>query len=106
MARQKKWNPRSTEIVGEDGVEDFPPPSSLPAEPKISGTRAEAIERGRKLGEDETYRRRETDKESRVARAMAYAAWEFDGKPTDGGYKKEFKIAGGPVADSHDRAAA
>lgn len=108
MARGKKWNPRSTGIVGEDGLEDLPPPRGLPPEPKIAGTREEAIERGRKLGEDEAYRRREIgeEAESRIARAMAYAAWEFDGKPTDGGYKNEFKIGGEPVVPSHDRATA
>jgi hypothetical protein len=108
MARSRKWNGASAKIkapqnLSEDGLEDLPPPSRLPAEPKISGTRVEAIERGRILGVDEVSRRRETDGESRLARAMAYAAWEFDGKPSGVDYKKEFGIKGDIVTGSFDR---
>ncbi|HKZ42718.1 MAG TPA: hypothetical protein VJ044_17275, partial [Candidatus Hodarchaeales archaeon] len=46
-------------------------------------TREQAIAYGSALGENEAERRRETGavRESRVKRAMANAAWEWDGKP-------------------------
>lgn len=46
-------------------------------------TREQAVMYGQALGESEAERRRETgaDKDQRVRRAMAYAAWEFDGRP-------------------------
>jgi hypothetical protein len=111
MARSRKWNGASDRIksaqnTSEDGLEDLPPPSRLPEERKIAGTRIEAIERGRLVGEDESYRRREKDSESsRVARALAYSAWEFDGKPVGRweDYKEEFGIVGDKVTDSFDR---
>ena len=108
MARTRKWSGSASDRIkqsqdtSEDGLEDLPP-TRLPAERKISGTRLEAIERGRLLGEDETSRRREQDEVSRVSRAMAYAAWEFDGKPTGVDYKKEFGIGGATVEGSFDR---
>lgn len=109
MARSRKWNGSAADRIkaaqdsSDDGLEDLPPPSRLRPEPKISGTRVEAIERGRKLGDDETNRRRESDPESRVARAMAYAAWEFDSKPSGVDYKAEFGIKGDLVTGSFDR---
>lgn len=61
-----------------------------------SQPREVAIERGRALGEDETRKRGETgqEREIRIKRAMAYAAWEYDGKPLGQGdrYQTEFKL--------------
>lgn len=55
-----------------------------------------AIERGRRFGENEADRRGELgrEREVRVKRAMAYAAWEYDGKPLGVGdrYQKEFGL--------------
>lgn len=56
--------------------------------------RSEAIERGRRLGAHEASQRGETGQEAnlRIQRAMAYAAWEYDGRPPDtSSYRKEFK---------------
>jgi hypothetical protein len=46
-------------------------------------TREQAIDYGRRLGEDEAERRHETGaiRDERIARAKHYAAWEWDGKP-------------------------
>lgn len=54
-----------------------------------------AVLRGRLLGESEAARRGETgqDRDDRVKRAMAYAAWEYDGKPTDGSHMREMGVA-------------
>jgi hypothetical protein len=72
-------------------------------------TREQAIDYGRLLGEDEANRRRETDdfRESRIRRAMMYAAWEFDGKPVGEGarYREEFGVAETGVAGSLERLA-
>lgn len=61
-----------------------------------SQTRELAIERGRRLGVHEASLRKETgtEAEHRISRAMAYAAWEYDGKPLDYGnrYQEEFKV--------------
>jgi hypothetical protein len=70
---------------------------------KLGLSRAAAIERGRALGTDEARSRNETPDwaESRIKRAMAYAAWEYDGKPLGTGaeYRKEFGIADPAVSD-------
>lgn len=77
MARGKKWNPRSTEIVAEDGVEELPPagrmitPKSNP--PPLEKYVEEAI-RGAELvaaskGEDG----------SRALQAESYARWRWQG---------------------------
>jgi len=63
-------------------------------------TRAEAIEHGRLLGEDTVRILGEEPRaaKQRVSRAMAYAAWEHDGKPDDfKPYRKEFRIGGAEV---------
>ena len=66
-------------------------------------TRAQAIEHGRLLGEDEAKRRNESKDwaESRIKRAMMYAAWEYDGKPLGKGVelRKEFGIPEPAVSD-------
>ena len=63
---------------------------------KRGWTREQAIAYGKLLGEDEARRRNEPKNwaDSRVKRAMAYAAWEFDGKPMGKGaeYRAEFGI--------------
>lgn len=51
---------------------------------KAGQTRVEAIEIGRLLGEDTARQRGEIGdiRKERIERAMAYAAWEWDGRPT------------------------
>lgn len=46
-------------------------------------TRDEAVKYGQALGESEADLRRETgeSRDSRIRRAMAYAAWDYDGRP-------------------------
>jgi hypothetical protein len=65
-------------------------------------TRDEAIAYGRRLGEHEVERRLASgrtlsgdDQIDIVKRAMYYAAWEWDGKPTGRApeYRKEFGLA-------------
>jgi hypothetical protein len=69
--------------------------------------REAAIKRGRALGENEVVRRGEKGEEAvqRIARAMAYAAWEADGSPAgrEAHYAKEFGIAGHTVTGIADR---
>lgn len=66
--------------------------------PQKAGSRMEAIELGRKLGLEaaEKYGEEGQDANQRIARAMAYAAWEYDGRPLDHGdrYRIEFGITG------------
>lgn len=61
---------------------------------RATSSRAGAVDRGRRYGEDEADRRAEVglEREQRVARAMAYAAWEYDGKPSGGTHLREFGI--------------
>jgi hypothetical protein len=58
--------------------------------------REAAIEHGRQLGEDEANKRNETgeERDNRIKRAMAYAAWEYDGRPLGHGdrYQTEFSL--------------
>lgn len=70
--------------------------------------RLAAVEIGRRLGAETAIQLREDTHQSgqRVARAMAYAAWEFDGKPADAwaGYEAEFGVvASVPVMASLER---
>lgn len=78
------------------------------ASPEIRNlTRAEAVEYGRQLGAHEADRRRETgsDREQRIKRAMAYAAWDYDGKPISSeAQRKEFGVVDSPVTPSLERA--
>jgi hypothetical protein len=57
-------------------------------------TREQAIAYGRALGEHEASIRRETGagRESRIRRAMAYAAWEWDGRPAAWPQREEFGV--------------
>lgn len=57
-------------------------------------TRDQAVLFGARLGENEADHRGETglEREQRVARAKAYAAWEYDGKPANGHYDQEFGV--------------
>jgi len=61
-----------------------------------------AILRGRLLGEDTARLKRETGgmRDERVRRAMAYAAWEYDGKPTGGTHLREFGLAAGASTEN------
>lgn len=70
-------------------------------------SRAEAVERGRILGELEADSRRElgSDREQRIARAMAYAAWDYDGRPPSSqDQRDEFHVQGPLATGSLDRA--
>lgn len=57
-------------------------------------TRDQAVDLGAQLGEMEADKRGETgrEKEQRVARAKAYAAWEYDGKPANSNHMAEFNV--------------
>lgn len=84
--------------------EGFDPDAPIVSEYEKRGlTRQQAIDYGQQLGEDEARQRNEPPDwaESRVKRAMAYAAWEFDKKPVGKGaeYRKEFGIPEPAVSD-------
>lgn len=73
---------------------------------KLGWSRAQAVDYGRKLGEDEASRRRETgaDREQRIKRAMAYAAWDYDGRPASSEkQRKEFGAEGSKLTPSLER---
>lgn len=57
----------------------------------LAAKRAKAIEYGRRLGEQTANDLGQTgrDREQRIARAKAYAAWEFDGKPLSSKAQRE-----------------
>jgi hypothetical protein len=57
-------------------------------------TREQAIEEGRQLGENEANRRGEIGEEraGRIERAMAYAAWDFDGRPSGRGQVHDARV--------------
>lgn len=70
-------------------------------------SREQAVERGRLLGEQEAESRREvgSDREQRIARAMAYAAWDYDGRPPSSqSQRDEFGVSGPIATGSLDRA--
>jgi hypothetical protein len=72
----------------------------------LAAKRVKAVEIGRLLGADEAGKRRETgsDREQRIRRAMAYAAWKFDGKPLSSlAQSKEFGVETAIVVGSLDR---
>lgn len=81
-------------------------PFEKPAAPDEEA-RARAIEYGRALGADAARRQGETGEEAmlRVARAAAYAAWEFDGKPEGEAeaYAQEFGLDRREVTAAADR---
>ena len=89
-----------------DVVDPFAEPT--PAAPEIRNlTRDQAVKYGRQLGEHEANRRREsgTDREQRIKRAMAYAAWDYDGKPLSSeSQRREFGVIDSPVTPSLERA--
>jgi len=66
----------------------------LRSEMKKDWTREQAIAYGKALGENEADSRQEVKdaREVRVNRAMAYAAWEYDGKPEGDAHLKEFGV--------------
>lgn len=68
--------------------------------------RLDVIEVGRLTGKLEARSRREEEEiaEDRIKRAMAYAAWEFDGRPESSGHGAEFGVRMTAVTDSLDRA--
>jgi hypothetical protein len=67
-------------------------------------SRSEAVAHGRALGEDTAVQKGEVGlaRDQRVARAQAYAAWEWDGKPTGGAHLVEFGVVS-PDVKSHAR---
>jgi hypothetical protein len=70
-------------------------------------TREEAVEIGRRLGADEAYHRLEVgnDREQRIRRAAAYAAWEYDGRPLSSQAQRlEFGVLDAEVTASLERA--
>lgn len=74
---------------------------------ELAEKRRKAVEHGRALGTHEADSRRETesDREQRIARAMAYAAWEFDGKPLSSqAQRKEFGVSEQATRGSLERA--
>jgi hypothetical protein len=66
--------------------------------------RARAVELGRRYGADEARRRSEPGEE-RMRRAMAYAAWVYDGKPESSrATSEEFGVRAREVPGFLDRA--
>lgn len=76
------------------GYDEFVSPAERAERKKTAArrrqfSREQAVEFGGRLGEDEARSRREVNSDGslsvagleRVARARAYAAWEYDGKP-------------------------
>lgn len=84
-------------LIGPGVLPDYVP-VPIVERPELRAGREEALALGRRYGEDEATRRGEEGeaREQRVARAVANAAWEFDGKPDDRGdsYRGEFGIKG------------
>ena len=83
------------EIVASTAEEN----AELLEEKRLAGVRKQgrdaAVLLGRLLGEQTARERGDTgkDKEQRIARAMAYAAWEYDGKPVSSAkQRKEFGV--------------
>ncbi len=79
--------------------------AELLEENRLAGVRKQgrdaAVLLGRLLGEQTARERGDTgkDREQRVARAMAYAAWEYDGKPeSSAAQRKEFGVTETVVA--------
>lgn len=99
----------------DDLVPSFKEPEVVEYEPApkkkqatTNSARDKAIANGKALGESEAARRRETgeEREVRIRRAMAYAAWVFDGSPARrDGYDKEFGLDELQVTNSLDREA-
>ena len=89
------------EIVASTAEEN----AELLEENRLAGVRKQgrdaAVLLGRLLGEQTARERGDTgkDKEQRIARAMAYAAWEYDGKPVSSALqRREFGVTETVVA--------
>jgi hypothetical protein len=89
------------EIVASTAEEN----AELLEENRLAGVRKQgrdaAVLLGRLLGEQTARERGDTgkDREQRVARAMAYAAWEYDGKPvSSAAQRREFGVTETVVA--------
>lgn len=67
--------------------------------------RLDAIEVGRIAGRLEAESRREEGEaaEERIRRSMAYAAWDFDGRPNDDSHLTEFGIGPSKATPSLER---
>lgn len=88
----------------EGAVDPFGEEEKIVSEAERKGmTREQAVEVGRRLGSQEADRRGEVGdwRKTRVARAMLYAAWEYDGKPLDRGaaYRAEFGVPEPALSD-------
>lgn len=66
-------------------------------EKETAQARLDAIEVGRLAGKLEADSRRETGEiaEDRIKRAMAYAAYDFDGRPAESNHMAEFGLKAG-----------
>lgn len=75
-------------------------------EKETAQARLDAIEIGRLAGKLEAQSRREDDDaaDTRVRRAMAYAAWDFDGRPEGDKHLIEFGVAPSAATPSLERA--
>jgi len=70
----------------------LPEEDPLPVSPELANlTRAQAIEHGRKLAEAI-----DPGDDDRIKRAMAYAAWDYDGRPTSSRPQREEMGVGSP----------
>ena len=81
--------------------------SSVDTASELAAKRRKAVEHGRALGTHEADSRRETghDRDQRIRRAMAYAAWEFDGKPQSSkSQREEMGVLDSDVTPSLQRA--
>lgn len=80
-------------VVDPFAAGDLKAPIKSEAEKK-GQTREQAVELGRRIGEDEANRRGEigSDRAGRIKRAMDYAAWDYDGRPTTGTPKHVAKV--------------
>ena len=89
-------------FVTSEPVDPFEGAERLAAEAEVARvealrsrwSRAEAVAHGAALGLETAVLRGESgqDRDQRVARARAYAAWEWDGKPAGGAHLAEFGV--------------
>lgn len=94
-ARAKKLPERFIErLADSDGVTEREKArivASVETAAELQAKREAAVEFGRRLGTHEADSRGEigSNREQRIKRAMAYAAWEFDGKPLSSKEQRE-----------------
>jgi hypothetical protein len=78
----------------EEAIEAHPQSGELRSQVFRNLTREQAIAWGRAHGENEADRRRELGetRDLRVRQAMAYAVWQWEGKPEGDAHLREFGI--------------